>query len=254
MRDPKTEVLLEKFVTGDKGAFHKLYKRYTKAIMGFISARCYGALKSRVNDIHQETWAVIWEKHAQYNGEHSFYSFVRFWAEIMIKRAFSGKEAPLSLEDMTGEPEIPIQPEPTEESLEMLEGLLKFIFTSAGPPHQVYAFGFNKLLSGWKPGKIVRELSDILFQKLHSIFIEDYRIRSCLPELYLKELFVPLSERLFFKTGDVLDDLTSRENYKNLLDTIVGQTAFRDFYSRNPEHNITDWSYKVKQRILKNFK
>jgi DNA-directed RNA polymerase specialized sigma24 family protein len=252
----KQQLLLQGFVKGSRKDFNQLFQKYRKAIKGFIVSHSFGQLKQKVDDIEQETWILIWEKRTQFDMARSFYSFVCYWAKIMIKRYFSKIREQVSIdEEDFNEGDLVESREPVCSQLSTeMEELFTVTMTCGGPPHQLLAFGFNKLLSQWKPRKIVSELADIPFKQLVDILIKDYLAASHLPEGLVTYLFWPLSSTMQQSVNQVLDDEISKNTYKAILDKQVGETCLRAYFGQDAVHNISDWTYKVRSRVIRYFK
>jgi hypothetical protein len=51
------------------------------------------------------------------------------------------------------------------------------------------------------------------------------------------------------KLKEVLEDEVSKNTYINLIENKTGKTVLKNYYGKDPEHNISDWSDKVLKRI-----
>lgn len=71
------------------------------------------------------------------------------------------------------EGEIVVSPHPPLPVVVLHDKLLRIIFQCCAKPHQLIAFGFNKLLE-WTPQEIVRELSNDLLKELALRLKKDY--------------------------------------------------------------------------------
>jgi len=137
-------------------------------------------------------------------------------------------------------------------SAECLDKYMEFLeitFSQGGPPHQLITFGFNKLISNWGPQDIVKELSLVLLQELTDKLISDYEEESELPAYIVKNCFKPLKDNMDKKVKEVLQDKVSRDTYIKMMENKVGKTVLNNYYGKDPEHNISDWSNKVMKRI-----
>lgn len=240
--------LVFKAKKGDKEAFNQLYIKYQRSILGYITSRCSN--KEDAEDIAQMTWAEVFERIKEYDTEKcSFYRFVIHWAEIMRKRNYKkAKPERIKEEELKEEKR-------SEEVFDIneIEKLLRVTFSDGGPPHQLIAFGFNKLLSGWGPKKIVEKLSSLTLRKLCEKLIEEYRNESLLPIERIEEFFQSLKVRMENRVDEILDE-TSRKVYKEILKKRVGETTLKEYFGKDPEHNISDWSDKVKKRVFRIWK
>lgn len=257
--------LIKKASDGDEEAFGKLYKNYKNSIKGYISSHLVDS--SYTEDTEQDTWSKISQIISDYDSKKgSFYSFVHYWARIMVLRKNSENfkrwkgqlllDFPDKGDSESGEESIerksfnPLDISP-EEFLERCEEYLKVTFNSGGLPHQLIAFGFNKLLTGWSPKEVVRELSPKRLKKLTEKLIADYKDESKLPDYIVIRIFKPLKEKMKEKLKSILGRRDSKDLYQKLLNKIVGLTKLKDYYGKNPEGNISDWTYKVKERVLR---
>ncbi|MEI8348870.1 MAG: hypothetical protein WCI77_01850 [Candidatus Omnitrophota bacterium] len=254
--------LISEASKGNKEAYEKLCQKYKQTIKGYISSRCFFR-DDAVAVIEQDTWVAVWEKISTYKSEKaSFYTFVCFWADIMVKRYFSKrKEIPISAlipedseataQDIMDKLSFATQIFPCEEFLAKCEQFLKLTFSKGGPPHQLISFGFNKLLRGWGPQEIVEKLSPVLLEKLAGQLILSYQEESCLADYIVEDCFSPLKGKLVEKVKDVLKDQISRDTYVQLLEKKAAETFLENYYGKDPEHNISDWSNKVSKRVAR---
>jgi DNA-directed RNA polymerase specialized sigma24 family protein len=262
-RNPQEILKLVKQASqGNKEAYEELHQRYKKTVRGRISSSCFYR-DDAIDDIEQDTWEIVWEKISTYEPEQSsFYTFVCFWANIMLKRYFSKRrEVPIStlvpqdcdvtaqdiLENLLSKAKI----FPSDELLAKYEQFLRLTFSKGGPPHQLISFGFNKLLYGWGPQEIVEKLSPVLLERLTDQLISSYKEESCLADYIVKDCFNPLKQKMSEKVKNVLEDQVSRDTYAKLLESKAADTVLKDYYGRDPEHNISDWSNKVGKRVAR---
>ncbi len=264
----KESVLIKKASNGDKEAFDKLYKNYHNSIKGYIVSHLVD--RSYTEDIEQETWSKISQIICDYDPKRgSFYSFIRYWAGIMVLRVNSKifkwwkeqlfSEFPDEGESENGEESIDrknFKPSDTspEYFLEKCEKFLKITFKCGGLPHQLIAFGFNKLLTGWGPNEIVEELSSERLKVLTEKLIMDYKQESKLPDYIVDKAFKPLKKKMRKKVKDVLGQRDLENLYEKLLDKIIGVTKLENYYGKNPVGNIADWSYKVREKVMREIK
>ena len=279
-RNKETD-LIKGILDGDEAAFKQLRQRYKNAIRGYIASRSFfwtrqsikgvekeSDIDHEIQEIEQETWIEVWKKISTYDSEKaSLYRFIRIWADIMIKRNFYKKNREVLISSLKGHlPEEDSQEsiEETldrifiktsivspEEYLENCEKFLKLTMSYGGPPHQIIVFGFNKLIEGWGPKDIVKELSPSGLRDLSQKLAFSYREESRLPGYTVDNCFKPLNEKMSKKVEEVLEDEVSRKTYINLLRLIVGRSILNQYYGKDPEHNISDWSDKVRKRVLR---
>lgn len=276
-QDSEEANLTTNFTKGSQEAYEKLYLKYRHAIRGYISYRCLpwvhqkarSTLKEkevdqRIKEVEQETWSQIWEKRADYDKDRaSFYCFVRYWAEIMVKRQFYKKSRDIPFSSFENEENeipaadtidkisikdiIPLQ----DEYLDKCRQFLKITFSEGGPPHQLIVFGFSKLLRGWGPQAVVKELSPEVLKNLTDRLCVNYQEESSLPGYIIKDCFKPLQDKMPKKVEEVLQDEASRKAYVKLLRIIVGESILKAYYGSDPEHNISDWSNKVAKKAAR---
>jgi len=241
------------FTRGSEKAFSTLHDQYQKAIKGYINVHCFGPLKQKVADIEQETWCKIWEKRVQFDTVRSFYCFVCYWANIMIKRQVDAGIDTIPLDKAEDNHALMAQEAEFYRDTDKIESLFRITFTIGGPPHQLITFGFNKLLSQWNPRTIVSELSTLNLGQLLHILIKDYISASLLPEDDVYSHFWPLTVRMNKLVKDVLEEDTSRILNKEILFKSVQDTKLKEYFGSDPVHNISDWTYKVRTRVSRYF-
>lgn len=265
--------LIRRACNGDDEAITQLYKAYQKAVYGFIRARV--RQDADAEDVAQETWIEVWKKLPAYDpAKGSFFTWIRYWAGLKLLRHYKElkdwrrihvliSELRSRYPDLDEEEEIAdiidrltiaeVQPDEPEKDAEEYAYILRITFEKGGYPWQLIAFGFNKLIDEWKPKRIVAELSDSELQKLGKKLEYDYLAESMLPEEEVRDCFEPLRGQMSRLVGDVLlpGDTVSRENLREILSIHVGDTTLRNYYGKDPEANISDWSNKVRKRVFR---
>lgn len=234
---------------GDEDAFGKLWAAYEKAVEGYIRSRLWesqAADPDVAHDIAQNTWIMVKKKISVYDpSKAGFYTFVRYWANVMLLRYFKG-------EGLRSEIEILVYEFPELEEDNEVQGMVKGILDSpvyytvterktyeillevtlreGGCPHQLIAFGFNKLVDDWKPQKIVEKLSGALLKPLEERLEEDYISESLLPADYVCQCFQPLREKMGKKVCSVID-ANSRKflEGREILANLVGGTILWNY-------------------------
>lgn len=239
--------LIKKAVKGNPKSFSQLYEKYHRAIRGFIASRCPN--DEDVNDLEQDIWIHINKKLDRYDPEKgAFYTFVKKSAHFKILDYYETLYINEELEDNT--PAVEGHNAEKEEREEVYRTFLSLTFSKGGPPHQLIAFGFNKLLKKG-PKKLVAKHTDVLLTKLSEVLILSYIEQSFIPENKVRECFQTLRIQMDKRVREVLEKHDSLEKYQKIMDKKVGNTCLKDYYGKNPEHNIADWSNKVKNRLLK---
>ncbi|MDH7576943.1 MAG: sigma-70 family RNA polymerase sigma factor [Bacillota bacterium] len=179
-----------------------------------------------------------------------------------------------------------INKERAEEANDFYLSLLRTVFSIGGYPHQVIAFAFSKLIfpcdlssdkntTGRKSGcpeRVVRELFDKPLEQL-SILLEQLYIKySGISKDEISQVFEILHLKMDKTLSEVVDEKLDKTTWnllraKGLLGEKVGRTSLRDYYETNnssrgdegginqkrrkPEDAVSDWSYKVQQRVKK---
>jgi len=120
-----------------------------------------------------------------------------------------------------------------------------------GCPHQLIAFGFNKLLC-YGPQRITNELSQ---ERLGSLFEElknKYSQKSSVPQGIIDICFRPLEKKLaksFSQIRDPRDSFAIRFPCTSTQPT--RETCLLCYYGSDPEANISDWCNKVKEKTIR---
>lgn len=241
--------LIQRVRRGDGTAFDELWGAYQRAVWGFVRVRVAG--DDDTAEVVQEAAILVWEKVATYDERWSFFTFARYWAGVQILRHYAARKrwqqrhllvAELSrlgpaggVEGSGWSPEPVVAPADlpaAAASAEEYGRLLDLTFAGGGEPHQLVSFGFNKLIGGWRPQRIVAELSDLPLQFLVARLERAYQEESRLPAGRVNRSFAPLRETV---AGP------------------VGLTRLREYYGRDAAANVADWSYRVGRRVLQAF-
>lgn len=287
--------IIHKAASGDKKAWEFIYKKYEKALLAYIQFHSAGIDRMEAEDILQETWENIIkkEKLKEYDpGKISFYWYLINNTRFEILHYFDRKYKSFRI---NGEDHKLIHVNETdfreddqerdesfcEERLSVLfytrfvenneidaDDILRLmeLFPHAGPPHQLLAFGFNRLISHWrkKPGKIAFELSDEFLKNLTDLLIEDFvkemhmrhpdKNKDYLNDVSIKECFEPLKECMYEIVGNVLSERDNKVRYQIDLMKITGETLLMEYYTGKPEKHISDWTNKIIRRLTKLWK
>jgi RNA polymerase sigma factor (sigma-70 family) len=264
-----TADLLARARSGDRSAFDKLHARYARAILGYIRTRLLD--EDDAQDVSQDTWAAVWEKLPTYDAQRSsFVTFVKYWAGIMLLRAYARRDRRRGvemlargllkfmpeLEDAEGTSDIlerlaaRTEPESEAEQLtDVYAELLRATFASASPPHQLVVFGFVKCL-GWTPRRVAAELSDVLLSSSSRRLEDEYLDVSQLPPQSVEVAFQSLRARLQLRFGEVVSDPRTRATFPALIDRMTGETCLRDYYTGDDATaDLTQWWYAVYRRV-----
>ena len=284
--------IIEKAANGDKDAWVYIHKKYEKALLSFIKYHYSPHADMDAEDILQGTWENIIkkEKLKEFNPRRSsLYKYLLYITKYEILHYFDRKNKKFRIhgqdyrlvlinetdyysndhtnEDKSIEEQLSILfynhlVEQNVIDTDDLYTLLE-IFPRGGPPHQILAFGFNRLISHWRkqPKKISDELSREFLKNLTDIFINDFltEIHRYMPEepmevlkdLCIKDYFRPLEECMDKIVGDVLSERDNKARYHIHLMKKTGTTLLLDYYTSKPEKHISDWSDKVMKRLKK---
>jgi DNA-directed RNA polymerase specialized sigma24 family protein len=231
--------------SGDERAFSDLWGRYQEAVKGYLAARVDDGLEveALVNDVA----LTVWKKIRSYSERWKFYTFARYWAGIILLR-YSRRQGrwmsrhlllgdiakvppqtrfacATGLEDLAGQ-------EDQGEAISWQEhaNLLKITLTDGGKPHHTICFAYCKLIEGWGPQRIVRDLSDMKLSEIEQRLEQDYLRESGLPATVVTTCFSPL---------------------RMAVSGQAGMTCLRNYYGANPEGNVSDWAYKVRNKTLR---
>jgi RNA polymerase sigma factor (sigma-70 family) len=248
-------------------AFDALHARFERAVLGYIRARVEN--DSHAQELAQETWLAVWDNLPAYNPvRSSFHTFATYWAAIMVRRYGSQQstlrrhEVPatfgrLSLEEADDASPVEVLDVlaaeqqaalPPETYAELYTELLRATLLIGGPPHQVLAFGFCKLV-GWPPRRIVVEFRDARLQQMENHFEEAYVRESLLPEADVESCFGPLRAAMDKRFDDAVSDPKTLATYPHLRGARIAETLLRAYFTGEPSADITQWWYAVQRRV-----
>jgi DNA-directed RNA polymerase specialized sigma24 family protein len=273
--------LIARAVEGDNEAVTQLMAKHGKAVRGMIRARVNS--DTDAEDVWQQTWAEVCKKLPIFDPARApFEAMLKFWAWIMIKRyrddlgtdgnvilfselesQYKDGDGELEVEEILarrgGDAGIGHQPDPGLP--EEFDGLLRLVFLTESPPHQLLAFLLVKLLE-WKPAEVVDEVSDKPLSELAAWLERELLTIFGKHGAVLEECFKHLEPMLQpdRTLSEVLVDPRTRKTYQNLLDRVVCGTALRDYYNPDPSEqhstdgcaeNVTNWCVSVQRRVFK---
>jgi DNA-directed RNA polymerase specialized sigma24 family protein len=261
--------LVEKIGKGDPHAWDQLYSRYRQQVRGFLRAR--GCRGEDCEDVEQETWIDIFQRVGEYDANRSSVAnFIRFRAWVQWKRHLARQGRRSEWESLDREypewndsdressqdilealPDTDPSPEWWVQRNAEYEALFKATFRGGGYPHQLIAFGYNKLVDGWTPIRITEELSERWLETLGQELEQEIIHTSSLPEALIRDSLRPLHEQMPNRLDEVLSDPASRQAYAPLLAMKTGETVLQQYYGKDPARSIADWTFKVKQRVLR---
>lgn len=262
--------VLERAQRGDGAAFDALRLTHDPVLLRLVRAQVDDPHDAR--DVADDAWELIRQKLPTYDPNRApFQTWMRTWARIMLLRYHQARQrrdraevlfsrlaalAPDSAEGESPEEmvsrlardvaERPVEPVPHE----VYADLLRITLETASPPHQLLAFGFCKLLD-WPPAQVVELLSEPPLRQLLGRFERDYVRESQLTAAEIGALLVPIWEKLELTFGEVAASPRTRRRFPALLERIVGETAFRDYYVEpSPAEDVTRWWDSVRRRVV----
>jgi RNA polymerase sigma factor (sigma-70 family) len=244
-------------------------RRYNKALVGYIGTRVKN--EEEAKELAQRTWEKCIRSKQNYNPTYSFYTFLRNCANWIILDYFiktkrsREREILLSnfpeLREGIREPDITILDSgrvathsriPSQDSLIIFTELLCMASCCEAKPHQLITFGYHKLLQ-WKRSEIFQNLSAQtlreLAKNLRNMYISCFQnlVGSLLDEM--NDCF----ETLFQRLEKTVAEVYTEHNYEALImnhgHKKVAESKLKDYYGENPEHEITVWSNRIKQKI-----
>jgi hypothetical protein len=195
-----------------------------------------------------------------------FQAFVKYWAGILLLRYWHARDDRRRVEALCNDLSRLIESfpglEPDRElntlvqrivsreiAAEVYAELMRLTFGGSSPPHQLIAFGFCRLLSGWPPQRVAAELSEIPLRRLAQMLGEAYAAESGLPATLVRSYLKPLAAGMDLKFSEAVKDPHTRETYPELSDRIVGDTTLRDYYRGKPEDSIVHWHGSVRRAV-----
>jgi RNA polymerase sigma factor (sigma-70 family) len=260
--------LIAHVAQGDEQAFEKLRGAFKSLVDGFLRARANNDEDAR--DIAQETWLKVWKSAQNYDPSRGGWStFLRTIANSTLLDYYRKNYRPIEIlfsdlqhqfSDAGDPPEIgdllarltPAAIRQTPEgTLALLEDLaLRLVFEGSSPPHQMIAFGFIERL-GWKPQAIVEELSLHPLKQVEKTLEDEYLSTSRLSASVVRTRFQKLRECMSRRLDDVVKEIRTREVCREFLESVVGETLLRQYYTHEPAQEISHWCQAVRRRIVK---
>jgi len=131
------------------------------------------------------------------------------------------------------------------------EEILKNFFEDTGYPWQILCSTF--MFMGWKPQKIVEELSGMNLNLIFERMNEDFISNSSREKEQLESFFYPLKNSLSRRIEETVpaSDSKSRKNLETVFHLTAGEASLNAFFSNNPPKNISDWNSRVLRRLRK---
>lgn len=140
-----------------------------------------------------------------------------------------------------------------EEKVEIFLKFLVITLWKGGYPHEIFSFLISKYHQDdpeiWSPKRIVQELSQVNFIQLCDALEKSFSF----PKELTESLFLILRKRMVNKLEDIIKpgDHSAKKRWQNILKTPVCLTCLADYFHRQPEDNISNWTYKVQENIKK---
>ncbi len=230
--------------------------------------RLYGYFRARVGadqlarDLAQDTWTEVWPRIETYDPEiASFWRFTKNWAEIVLKRHWSGKSnSPIEWQPPEGDDELPsaIENQPADDlpldvCVELSRALFDLLVISMScerPPNELVVFGFSKLK--WKPLEIVDELSDQIIGQLARRLESDYAALVMSPDL--AKAFAPLHAKMELQITEVARDRRTRNAYSHVPEKKTGALPLSAYFppDADPQAFVTRWWDTVRRTVFRN--
>jgi len=127
---------------------------------------------------------------------------------------------------------------------------LKKTFSAGGPPHQLLAFAFCKILED-RPQTFVQRYSGSSLHDLEEQFERKYTEETGEDRFFVAKALNEFRQSLDHSFEAVTDPL-SRTTFRKLYGQIVGRTTPKDYYrTETPEESVSHWVYAVRRRIQK---
>lgn len=123
----------------------------------------------------------------------------------------------------------------------------------AGYPHMVMAFCYRNLIQQWSIERMRKELSICNLDQILDGFINQYAKQSEIPVFVVNLYFIDLKEQLNKRVKNILlkNDSVMPIRMEKYLNWLTGWTLLEFYYGKDPEHSISDWCNKVKQKAMK---
>lgn len=251
---------------GNKDAFYQLQKKYKNAILAKIRIEVQNS--EDIKDVEQNFWEKVWERIHEYDKKKARFSTWLF--KCQLRSAIRDYRRPKdklnkAIEDGTlyiyfNYLKI-LSPEDYAIICDLYVKNLDIALLKGGPPHKTLVYCLNNLLTKWNSiDEIYREFSSKTLLKisttLFSEYIDETRIREYINEKTWSKEIDNTAEKFRYRMRMKLKDVLpmhspkGKLNYpEELMDCVVGQTMLKDYYGENPKQNISEWAYRVKEKI-----
>jgi len=248
---------------GSSEAFNKLYFKYNNSVYKVAASRL-NSYKSTANEadreeVVQNTWLHVWENLSEFNPyRYKFVQYViglakRYSLRLVTNRKYGNER---KKEELRSEFETVDSNNIFELYAEVFDDAdialsesdnnsvwniaTKAIFSRVKRPQQVIAFNFNKVIFPAKYSKNKKEVRQRGFPKLVVTEKAYKKILILAYDIY-KEYMLYLGRNI--KNEHM-------QAFKNIIfEQAVEEKKLEDFFSNNPEKNITDWSSRFQKKI-----
>jgi RNA polymerase sigma factor (sigma-70 family) len=249
---------------GEKSAFDRIYEEYNQQLFGYIASRADSDADGK--DIAQQAWAKFYRQAAKafdpargnlisflitiarseiadyYRREHRqkaivFSDLMKETEDVTIE-ALLGRLAPRAVSHL---------PKAMDRVMESV--LLSLLLREENPPHEVIAYFLKR--SGFKPEDTVNQHSDTKLLLLAENSEQDYKETSDLEDMAIEQAFRPFRARMGWRLKLALKEPKTQKMYSQILETIVGQTVLRQYYTGDPNANVSFWCFNMVRRAIK---
>jgi hypothetical protein len=218
-------------------------------IRSFINSKILTDLNdSLIDDTCQEAWLMICNKLITYNMEFPFHKFAMIWTDIAIKQM---KRKIKEDRHSHIETDIPEEEPPISYTSEDYFLCLRILLSCPKLPHEVLVYALIKVL-GYKKNDIIEKFSSIPLKELLLKFKMEYSQRSTIPINQIEPSFFQMEDRLKSPLENLLLN-EPRSNYANILNQIVGETCLNQYFHSDSDHQIDEWTSRVKKKVYRNF-
>jgi hypothetical protein len=127
------------------------------------------------------------------------------------------------------------------------------VLVDSGYPHQILIFCVRNLLKNFSLDIIIKQISIKQLDDVYDRYVNLYSEQTGIPAFAINIYHLELKEKLGKKLREIIlkNDGVTQERMKNYLDWITGNTKLEFYFGKDRYHDISDWSNKVKVKVLK---